>query len=207
MRWRGISTDGGGGTVRFSSTFPAATTITLTSEQGIDKNLTIDGTGHRVTINGGGSGFETRRLFTVNGGATFAVTGMTLTGGNLNGGNSGGAIFNSGTLTVTDSTISGNSANRQRRRHLQRYGTVTVMQQHPQRQLRQRRNGGGIDNDGGTLTVTNSTLSGNSAERQRRRHLQRLRHADGNEQHRQRQLRRQPAQAAAAAASTTRAAR
>ena len=48
----------------------------------------------------------------------------------------GGGIYNSGTLTVTDSTISGNSA-----------GGV----------------GGGIVNDGGTMTVTNSVISGNFA--------------------------------------------
>ncbi|MDW8392512.1 MAG: hypothetical protein RMK84_20585, partial [Oscillochloridaceae bacterium] len=45
-------------------------------------------------------------------------------------------ILNKGTLTVTNSTFSGNSA----------AGL-----------------GGGIYNDGGTLTVTNSTFSGNSA--------------------------------------------
>ena len=49
----------------------------------------------------------------------------------------GGGIFNAGTLTITASTLSGNSA-----------GTV----------------GGGIDN-AGTLTINDSTLSGNSAVR------------------------------------------
>ncbi|VAW42509.1 hypothetical protein MNBD_CHLOROFLEXI01-1452 [hydrothermal vent metagenome] len=47
----------------------------------------------------------------------------------------GGGIYNSGILTVTNSTLSSNSAN----------------------------NGGGIYNNSGTTTVTNSTFSGNSA--------------------------------------------
>ena len=158
-------TDDGGGTVRFSSMFPATpTSITLPGEQTITKNLMIDGTGHRVTINGGGSGFDTRRLFTVNGGVTFAVTGITLTGGNLNGGNRGGAIFNSGTLTVTDSTISGNSAITGYGGGIyNNYGTVTLTNSTLSNNSAPGANGGGIANVGGTLTVTNSTLSGNSA--------------------------------------------
>jgi hypothetical protein len=51
----------------------------------------------------------------------------------------GGGIYNEGGLTVTDSTLSENSA------------------------WNSNGNGGGIDNWYGTLTVTNSTLSGNSA--------------------------------------------
>ena len=42
--------------------------------------------------------------------------------------------------------------------------------------------GGGIENDGGMATLTNSTLSGNSATR-RRRHLQ-LWHGDAEQHHR-----------------------
>ncbi len=57
---------------------------------------------------------------------------MTIIGGNSS---NGGGISNSGTLTVSNSTFSGNSA-------------ASI--------------GGGISNDG-TLTVSNSTLSGNSA--------------------------------------------
>ncbi len=64
---------------------------------------------------------------------------ITITGGNVSG--DGGGIFNDGTLTVTNSTFSGNSA-------------VD--------------GGGGIYNSGGTLTVTDSTFSGNSARRRRR---------------------------------------
>ena len=49
----------------------------------------------------------------------------------------GGGIFNAGTLTLTNSTVSGNNADE---------------------------NGGGIFNDnGGTPMLTNSTVSGNNA--------------------------------------------
>ena len=61
---------------------------------------------------------------------------MTISGGNVSSGIGGGGILiNGGTLTITSSTISGNSADQ----------------------------GGGIFNQGGTLTITSSTISGNSA--------------------------------------------
>jgi len=108
----------------------AANTITLTSTQTIIKNLTIDGAGHTVVISGG----DTVRLFRVNRGVTFTVNMLTLTNGHTSG-SRGGAIFSSGTLIVTNSTLRNNNAY----------------------------SGGGISNFGGTATVTGSTLSGNSA--------------------------------------------
>ena len=71
---------------------------------------------------------------------TLTVTGSTLSG---NSADRGGGIYNSGTLTVTSSTLSENSAKFGGRNYNTGFG-------------------GGIYNTG-TLTVTNSTLSGNSA--------------------------------------------
>jgi hypothetical protein len=68
-----------------------------------------------------------------NNGGTVKVSNSTFSGNSASEGN-GGAIENSGTMTVTNSTFSGNSG----------------------------RFGGGIFN-GGSLKVTNSTFSGNSA--------------------------------------------
>lgn len=62
------------------------------------------------------------------------VSGLTLTGGDING--FGGAVFNRQTLTITGSTISGNSADF---------------------------DGGGVYHDSGTLTITSSTITGNTA--------------------------------------------
>jgi hypothetical protein len=66
-------------------------------------------------------------------GGTLTVTGSTLSGNTA--GDGGGGIYNGGTLMVTGSTLSGNTASNP---------------------------GGGIYN-GGTLTVSTSTLSGNTA--------------------------------------------
>ena len=103
---------------------------------GSEASLTIEGTGTgsnssaASVLNGGGTGST---LILTNS-ASFPVTldNVTVTGGN----SYGGGITNAGTMTVTDSTISGNTASYE---------------------------GGGIYNNGGTMTVTDSTISGNTA--------------------------------------------
>ncbi|MCY2989911.1 MAG: right-handed parallel beta-helix repeat-containing protein [Planctomycetota bacterium] len=120
-------------------TFAAGLTGTITlggSQLAITDAVEIRGPGaDRLTINAN----DRSRIFNVddgNGGVAREVTieGLKLTGGKLTGDSFGGAILNAENLTVTNSTISGNSASR----------------------------GGGIGNQG-SLTVTNSTISGNSA--------------------------------------------
>jgi CSLREA domain-containing protein len=76
------------------------------------------------------------RIFTVNSGKTITLSGLTISNGKTA---NGGGIFNSGTLTVSNSTLSGNSAPGD-----------------------EGGGGGGIFNNVGTLTVSNSTFSGNS---------------------------------------------
>jgi len=103
-------------------------TIVLASQLIIGRNLTIDGTGYSITV----SGNNAVRVFEVNSGVTFNLQNLTVANGNADG---GGGIYNRGTLNVTNSTFSGNTA----------------------------AHGGGIFSDGGTLTVTGSTFTGNSA--------------------------------------------
>ena len=102
-------------------------TITLTSSQlVINKNLTITGPGADVlTI----SGNNASRVFNISSGADVTISGLTIANG-YSGGN-GGGIYNEGTLTLNNSTVSGNYAS---------YG-------------------GGIYNEG-TLIINNSTVSG-----------------------------------------------
>jgi hypothetical protein len=119
------------GTINFNGSY----TITLTSAAlTIDKNITITGAGHSVTV----SGNNARRVFYVNSGVTATLDNLTVANGNSTGENGGGIYNNGGALTITNSTISGNSAG-------------------------SNNSGGGIYNNGGALTITNSTISGNSA--------------------------------------------
>ncbi|MHB8647316.1 MAG: IPT/TIG domain-containing protein [Thermomicrobiales bacterium] len=159
-----------GTTITFDATaFPTGTPTTITLNSGtltLSASVTIDGTGHRVVVDGGctfsngactGGGVT---VFIVNSGVTAAlialgiqhgnggiaggiansgtltVTSSTLSGNNSTGGAGGGGIANVATLTVTNSTLAGNSTDYE---------------------------GGAIFNNGGTVTATNSTLSGNTA--------------------------------------------
>ncbi len=148
---------GGPHTINFASN---VSTITLTGEISVNPAgvVTINGRGANIfTVNGGAG---TNRVFALNGSIT--ITGMTITGGNGNGGNPGGGIaVGGGTVTISNSVVSGNST----------VGTgggihtlsanlilngVTISGNTGA-------DGGGIQHEGGTLTISNSTFSGNRA--------------------------------------------
>ena len=107
-------------------------TIVLTSDElGISSNISLLGTGaDRLTISG--SGYYSSRVFNISSGSTVGIDGVTIANG---GSDYGGGIYNAGTMSLSNSTLSGNSAY---------FG------------------GGGIYN-GGTVSLSNSTLSSNSA--------------------------------------------
>ncbi len=95
----------------------------------------------------------------INPGSTVTVANSTISGNSAGG--IGGGIYNAGTLTVTNSTLSGNSALTAGGGGIENGGTLTVT--NSTFSDNSGTNGGGIFN-GGTLTVTNATLSANSAE-------------------------------------------
>ena len=141
-----------GDTIAFALS-PSCSIITLTSTMTIKTNLTIDGPGAAVlaltpssdvTLIGVASGVTaTIAGLTIENGATGIVNSGTLTVSDAtvsgNGSDAGGGIVNHGKLTVTGSTLSKNS--------------VDVPDE----------GGGAIDNAGGTVTVTDSTISDNTA--------------------------------------------
>ena len=151
-------------TITFDPTaFATPQTITLTSGQlelsDTSGTETITGPAAGVTVSGGG----TSRVFQVDTGVTASISGLTITGGNAN--NGGGLANYGGMVTLTDCTVSDNSASN---------------------------NGGGVYlNNGGTATLTDCTVTGNSSSSNggglandgSTHHADRL--------HRQRQLRRQ----------------
>ena len=108
----------------------------------IAQNLTIDGSGaSALAVSGNTTNSSVgTTVFAVGSGVTAAISGLTIEDGEANQGVGcqGGGIYNRGTLTVTDATLSDNSA--------------------------PNCGGGGVFNDGGTLTIIESTLSGNSGQ-------------------------------------------
>ena len=91
-------------------------------------------------------------------------------------------------MTVTDSTISGNSAERGGGIGIFS-GTADGHEQHDQRQL-SRWQQVAASSVSGDLTMTDSTISGNHRRQlvRRRRHFSQEGQRDGHEQHDQRQL-------------------
>ncbi len=133
----GSTAGNGADTIVFSPSLTESGGATITlggTELTIATPIAISGPGaDRLAIDAG----DNSRIFQIDDGEETTeidvnISGLTLTGGNAT---TGGAILSHENLTLTSSTISGNSADS---------------------------NGGGIWNDG-TATITNSTISGNSA--------------------------------------------
>ena len=100
-----IASAASGDTINFNLTYPA--TIILSSPLMIGTNLNIVGPGaSNLAISGGGAA----RIFSVISGVTATVSGATLENGYSAFPDYGGAIYNNGTLTVSNSTIQDNSA-------------------------------------------------------------------------------------------------
>jgi hypothetical protein len=150
-----------GSVISFSPTvFAKSQTITLTSTLApneLSGPEVINGPGaNLVTLSGG----DSVQVFDLPETATIMMTNMTIASGVAASG-LGGAIANSGTLTVLNCTISGNSGEGA----VFNSGTLTVTGStltNNTASIQARLQGGAIDNSG-TLTVTDSTISGNSA--------------------------------------------
>jgi hypothetical protein len=100
----------GANTIDFDSTvFNTALTIALTGSQLELSNMsgteTITGPAAGVTVSGGGLS----RVFQVDASVTASISGLTITGGRAGGPGAGVANYG-GTTTLTDCTVSGNSA-------------------------------------------------------------------------------------------------
>ena len=161
---------GGAETITFDPTaFATPQTITLTSGQlelsDPSGTETITGPAAGVTVSGGGQS----RVFQVDNGVTASISGLTITGGHPTGNYGyGGGLFNLGTTTLTNCTVSGNSAARGGGVSAGSFGNLatttlincTVSGNSIDFKYGQ---GGGLFSYG-TTTLTNCTVSGNSAK-------------------------------------------
>jgi hypothetical protein len=156
-----------GDTIIFASSLNGQTINLTSGELLIKKNLTITGPGAgQLTL----SGNHSSRVFELAAKYQLGLSGLAISNGDgvLAAGPShtndgyGGTILNEGTLTISNCTLSGNSAS-QEGGAIHNYATLTVsnstLSSNTSIGL-----GGAIANDfGATLTLSGSTLSGNSA--------------------------------------------
>jgi hypothetical protein len=161
-----------------TSSFQNPTTITLTNGTlNLPTKTTLtgptSGSGgtltNLVTVNGNGTSIHqaSSTIFTVTGAAT-SISNLAITGGWLSGNGGGptygGGILNSGTLTLTNSTVTNNGAVASGG-GIYNTGTLTVVGctiSGNTGTANAQGEGGGIDNeDNGTLTITNSTIANN----------------------------------------------
>src|SRR5579862_2326307 len=166
----GVHTTGGdcaAGTGQDTINFSVSGEITLSSALPAIANtspgsLTIDATGQAISINGFNSNTATSvHILTVNSGATLTLKYLTLAKGN--GGGSGGAIVNNGSLTVSSSTVTDSTApSGMNGGGIYNLGTLIVSNSSFSKNTASA-DGGAIFNNGGTLTITGSTFSTNSA--------------------------------------------
>jgi hypothetical protein len=125
----------------------AATSVTLIGAGG-------EGSG-TTTINGNPDG----RVVMLSPGANVAISGVTITGGNVPIDNPGAGIFNRGTLRLNHSTVSANTGGNGA--GIFNEGTLTLSTSTVSANT-SAGDGGGILNEG-MLTLTNSHLSSNTA--------------------------------------------
>ena len=135
----------------------------------IDKNITISGPGPGLLTVARSQQAADFRIFNIPPSHTAEIDGLTITGGSLVG--NGGGISSGATLTISNCAISGNSITSGGLEHsgagIYNVGTMTIVNStvnnnqaliagfFPPR-------GGGISNDGGTLTIQNTTISENT---------------------------------------------
>ncbi len=133
--------------------FAVSGTITLgKSLPAVVNNLTIDGSGQTVVIDGA----NLYRVLTVNSGASLGLNDVTIQHGNAS---KGAGIYNSGTLTLTNDVVADNSA--QYGGGVYNYATLTLKTSTISGNSATQ--GGGIY-DTGSSTISDSTFSGNSAQ-------------------------------------------
>ena len=144
--------------------------LTISAESGAAVFLDGGNTNQVMTVAGTSSlnlsGVDVENGSTGGGGAivnfgTVTVTDSTFSGNSTSAAD-GGAIFNNGTVTVTDSTFSSNSATGGDGGAIFNHGTATITSSTFSSNSASTADGGAIFNFG-TATITNSTFSGNSA--------------------------------------------
>jgi hypothetical protein len=139
-----------------------AHTITLSGAQ-----LDLGNNSASITIDGPGAGLlsisgnEASRVFQVDGGVTASISGLTISGGSAGPFGSGGGVSNQGTVTLTDCTLSGNTAVGEYGGGLVNDATAKLVR--CTISGNSAGSGGGLANNGAMMTLTDCTIVSNTA--------------------------------------------
>ncbi len=159
-------------TIKLTADIALSTSTTAIDNSLSGVSLVIDGNGYQVDGGSPTGGFFSTQPFTIETGSVVSMEDLTITGGRSFGSgpeNRGGAIRNDGTLTLTRCTVAGNETDF-RGGGIANTGTLEIVSSTISGNFSgttgegQAASGGGIYSEGGSVTVTNSTISGNGAE-------------------------------------------
>jgi hypothetical protein len=142
-------------TIQFAANLNGGT-ITLGQTLGINKNLTIDGAGHGITVSGGGQ----HQVFLTTAGIVVDINALTITGGDDF---DGGGISNAGFLSLSNSTVTGNTAMLGGGIYNVSGGTMTMSGDTINNNTTTGSGAGGGVFNGGTMTIINCTIAANKA--------------------------------------------
>ncbi len=139
---------------------PGITLIPVNGQIAITSNLSIFGNGASVlNIQNNAALSTTSRIFNITN-FTVNLSGMTLSSGNVTG--NGGAINNTGTLTITNSVIRDNRASAFGG-GIRSTNNLTIQNSLIDSNSSTNSTSGGISFGGATLTINNSTISNNTS--------------------------------------------
>lgn len=155
----GCTAGNGADTIELQGNVTLVNAIGFAGLPEITSVITLNGNGFTIARDAGAPDFV---IVSLAGSGNLTLNGTTISGGRLG---SGGGITNFGTLTLNNSTVSGNTAPVEGASSngggLSNVGTATLNNSTVSDNTA--RNGGGIFNTGsGTLTLNNSTVSGDS---------------------------------------------
>ncbi len=156
----------GADTITFA---PAITgTVTLAPTNGalvISGPLSIDGPGSSVlTVQANATTTDFRVFDITDSAGDVTIEGLTITGGNIEGGDGGGIRFSSaGTLSIQNSVVTGNRANGGGGIRSEFDGTIEVIDSNVSNNETIYFSGGGISTNDGDVILTRSIVSGNEA--------------------------------------------
>ncbi|MEK6281956.1 MAG: Ig-like domain repeat protein [Acidobacteriota bacterium] len=150
--------------INFDASLSGSTISLASALPAINGNLNIIGLGaDLLTVERNNAAATNFRIFLINSGMGVAISGLTISAGNLTAVNeNGGGILNNGLLTLSNSTVSGNNVMAGSGGGIYSLGDLTINSSAIVGNDAAGE-GGGVNSEAGTLIIRNSTISGNSA--------------------------------------------